>query len=94
MFEVLAGSVLFQKECFVWHFCCGKAESMLEPLREPLREAVSEEGGFGFVRGLLSPDPVRRPSAVKALGDPWLKISEARKVKGEGACLQYYDTVL
>jgi len=67
---------------------------MLEPLRGALREAVSEEGGFGFVRRLLSPDPVGRPSAVKAFGDPWLKVSEARKVKGEGVCLQYHDTVL
>jgi len=73
MFEVLTGSVLFQKEFFVWHFCYGKAKSMLEPLRE----AVSEGGGFEFVGGLLSPDPVGRPGAEKALRDPWLKASGA-----------------
>jgi len=41
----------------------------------PLKEAMSEEGGFEFVCGLLSPDPVGRPSAVEALRDPWLKVA-------------------
>ena len=69
MFEVLTGSILFQKEFFIWHFCYGKAKSMLEPLRE----AVREEGGFEFVSGLLSPDPMGRPSAAGGLSDPWLR---------------------
>jgi len=71
MFEVFAGSVLFPTECFVWHFCNGKAGLMLGPLKE----AMSEEGGFEFVCRLLSPDPVGRPSAVEALRDPWLKVA-------------------
>jgi len=76
MFEVLTGSVLFRMECFVWHFCYGKSGLMLGPLRE----AMSEEGVFEFVRRLLSPDPVGRPSAVDALRDPWLKAAgEAEK---------------
>jgi len=70
MFEVLTGSLLFRMECFVWHFCYGKAGLMLEPLRE----AMSEEGGSEFVCRLLLPDPVGRPSAVEALRDPWLKV--------------------
>ena len=69
MFEVLTGSILFQKEFSIWHFCYGKAKSMLEPLRE----AEREEEGFEFVRGLLSQDPVGRPSAGGALSDPWLR---------------------
>jgi len=69
MFEVLTGSTLFQKEFFVWHFCYGKAKSMLEPLSE----AVGEEGAFEFVGGLLSPDPVGRPSAGEALHGSWLR---------------------
>jgi len=73
IFEVLVGRVLFRKEFFVWHFCYGKARSMLEPLRE----VVSEEGGFEFVCGLLSPDPVGRPSAGEGLRDPWLSVSGA-----------------
>jgi len=77
MFEVLTGSILFQKEFFVWHFCYGKARPMLEPLRE----AVSEDGGFEFVCGLLSPDPLGRPSAGEALCDPWLKGSGAGAVR-------------
>ncbi|CUS10657.1 unnamed protein product [Tuber aestivum] len=81
MFEVLTGSVLFRMECFVWHFCYGKAELMLEPLRE----AVGGEGGFEFVRGLLSPEPVGRPSAVEALRDPWLEVPEIVRVKERGS---------
>jgi len=55
---------------------------------EPLREAVSEEGGFEFVGGLLSPDPVGRPGAEKALRDPWLKASETgQESKGRGGML-------
>ena len=45
------------------------------PMLEPLRKAV-EEGGFEFVRGLLSPDPVGRPSAAEALCDPWLGLGK------------------
>jgi len=72
MFEVLTGKILFQKEFFVWHFCHGKAGPMIEPLRE----TVNEEGGFEFVRGLLSPDPVGRPSAMEALCDLWLGLGK------------------
>ena len=68
MFEVLTGSRLFQKEFFVWHFCNGKAGPMLVPLRN-----IMEEGGFEFVDGLLSPDPVGRPTSGEALHDPWLR---------------------
>ena len=89
MFEVLTGSALFQKEFFVWHFCYGKAGSMLEPLKK----AVKEEGGLEFVRGLLSPNPMGRPSAVEALCDPWLKVPETSKVNKEGVCLRFYDTL-
>ncbi|PUU83722.1 kinase-like domain-containing protein [Tuber borchii] len=80
MFEVLTGSVLFKMECFVWHFCYGKAEIMLGPLRE----AMSDEGGFEFVGGLLPPEPMGRPSAVEALRDPWLKVPEIRRVEEGG----------
>ena len=69
MFEVLTGSILFQKEFSIWHFCYGNSGAMLEPLRE----AMSEEDGFEFVRGLLSPDPEGRPSAGRGLSDPWLR---------------------
>jgi len=72
MFEALTGKILFQKEFFVWHFCYGKAG----PLIEPLRETVKEEGGFEFVCGLLSPDPLGRPSAVEALCDPGLGLGK------------------
>lgn len=89
MFEVMTGSVLFKMECFVWHFCNGKAGFMLEPLRG----AVSDEDGFEFVCGLLSLDPLGRPSAVEALHDPWLKVSEVRRVKKGGVCLRFYDTI-
>ncbi|KAG0642206.1 kinase-like domain-containing protein, partial [Tuber brumale] len=83
IFEVLTGSILFRMECFVWHFCYGKAELMLEPLRE----AVDVEDGFEFVRRLLSPDPLRRPGAMEALRDPWLKEPRIRKVKEAGDTL-------
>jgi len=72
MFEVLTGSLLFQKEFFIWHFCNGKAGPMLEPLRK----TVKEEGRFEFVGRLLSPDPVGRPSAAEALCDPWLGLGK------------------
>jgi len=85
MFEVLTGSALFQKDLSVWHFCYGKAGAMLEPLRE----AVREEGGFEFVRGLLSPDPGERPSAAKALSDPWLKVPEITKAREAGGMHAY-----
>jgi len=71
MFEVLTGSMLFRGGFFIWNFCYGKAESMLEPLREAVREEPA--GGFEFVSGLLSRDPVGRPSAGGALSDPWLR---------------------
>jgi len=74
MFEVLTGSILFRKEFFTWNFCYGKAKSMLEPLREVVRE--KPEGGVEFVSGLLSQDPVGRPSAGGALSDPWLRLGE------------------
>ena len=70
MFEALTGSVLFKMKFSVWHFCNGKTEPMLAPLRE----AMSEEDGFEFVGRLLSPEPMGRPSAVEALRDPWLKV--------------------
>jgi len=85
MSEVLTGDALFQMECFVWHFCCWRAGSILEPLRE----AVSEGSGFKFVRGLLSMDPVGRPSAVEVLDDPWLKAHEVRRVSERGGKLAY-----
>ena len=35
----------------------------------PLREEVGEKGGFEFVRGLRSLDPMGRPSAAEGLLD-------------------------
>ena len=88
MFEVLTGSTLFRMECFVWPFCYGKDGAMLEPLRE----AMSEEGGFEFVRRLLSPDPMGRPSAGEALDDPWLKVPKIRRAR-EGGGMPAYAAV-
>ncbi|CAZ79710.1 unnamed protein product [Tuber melanosporum] len=83
IFEALTGSVLFRMECFVWHFCYGKAELMLEPLRE----AVDGEDGFEFAHRLLSPDPLGRPGAMEALRDPWLKEPRIKEVKEGGDTL-------
>ncbi|PUU83724.1 kinase-like domain-containing protein [Tuber borchii] len=83
IFEILTGKVLFPVEFCVWHFCNGKAGSMLEPLKEEMRE----EGGFEFVGGMLSTEPMGRPSAVEALCDPWLKVPEIRRVEEGGDML-------
>lgn len=89
MFEVLTGGVLFKMECFVWHFCNGKAGFMLEPLRK----AMGDERGFEFVCGLLSLDPAGRPGAVEALHDSWLKVPEVRKLEEGGVCLRFNNTI-
>jgi serine/threonine protein kinase len=71
IYKIMAKELPFQSSRDLRRFC----EKRISFPSPPLEDKMSQEG-IEFLRRILEPSPLNRPSAVKALQYEWLKLEE------------------